>query len=188
MNTAIINKLEKELIGIFGEKATLAITTAKVGDKGYMTRIGVQGMPFEVSAYGKDIGKTQKMVLEEFEKQMQTALTYKIKPTQLANRYVGVELTFEDIYCLYRHEEWAEYEDFKMLQKKTKAKMCQLDNGKFECIINSPYMNLCAKGTGLTKEESIASAINNSFDIFHPSPIAIGDETIYKQKLNVPHR
>lgn len=178
MNIANINKLEKKLIKIFGEKATFAITTARVSSKGYMTRIGARGLPFEVSAYDKDIEKTQKLALNEFEKQTQVALNDKIRPTQPADRYVDIELTFEDIYRLYMHEEWVEYEDYKVLKEKTTAKICQLDNGLYECVINSPYMNLSAKDTGLTKEDAIRSAIYTAFSFFHPSRIEVGDISI----------
>ena len=180
MNIEKINKLEKKLIDIFGERATLAITTARVSSRGYMTRIGAQGMPFEVSAYDKDIEKTQKMAIQEFEKQMQEALGEKMLPSQPVNRYVGIELSFEDIYRLYMHEEWVEHKDYKALKEKTTAKICQLDNGKYECVISSPYMNLNAKDTGRTKDDAIRSTIQTAFSVFHPMCITIGDRTIGK--------
>ncbi len=178
MNATIINKLEKKLADIFGEKTTFAVTTARVSNKGYMTRIGARGMPFEVSAYDKDAEKTRKLAFDEFERQSQIALKDNMRPSQPADKYVGVELTFEDIYRLYMHEEWAEYEDFKVLKEKTNAKICRLDDGHYECIINSPYMNLCVKDTGLTKEDAIRSAIYTAFSFFHPSRIEVGDISI----------
>ena len=174
----IFNKLEKKLIDIFGEKATFAVATARVSGKGYMTRIGARGMPIEVSAYDKDAEKTIKLALDEFERQMQMALKDKMGPSQPADKYVGVELTFEDIYHLYMHEELVEYEDFKTLKEKTNAKICQLDDGRYECVISSPYMNLSVKDTGLTKEDAIRSAIYSAFSVFHPSPITVGDISI----------
>ena len=180
MNITNICKLEKKLIDIFGEKATLAITSARVSSRGYMTRIGAQGMPFEVSAYDKDIEKTQKMAVQEFEKQMQEALEEKMLPSQPADRYVGVELSFEYIYRLYMHEEWVEYEDYKVLKEKTTAKICQLDDGKYECVIKGPYMNLNAKDTGKTKDDAIRSTIHTAFSVFHPMSITVGDRTIDK--------
>lgn len=175
MNTTKINKLEKILIDIFGEKATFAVTTARVSSKGYMTRIGAQGVPFEVSAYDKDAEKTKKLAFDEFEKQIQIALKEKMRQTQPTEKYVDVELTFEDIYRLYMHEEWAEYEDYKELKEKTTAKICRLDDGTYECVISSPYMNLNAKDTGQTKEDAIKSTIYTAFNFFHPSRIAVGD-------------
>ena len=181
MNTTNIYKLEKKLIDIFGEKATLAITTARVSSRGYMTRIGAQGMPFEVSAYDKDIEKTQRLAVQEFEKQMHKVLGEKMLPSQPADRYFDIELSFEDIYRLYRYEEWVEYEDYKVLKEKTTAKICQLDDGKYECVIKSPYMNLNAKDTGRTKDDAIRSTIHIAFSVFHPMSITIGDRTIDKQ-------
>ena len=178
MNCTNIKKIEKKLIDIFGGTATFAVTTARVSSKGYMTRIGARGMPFEVSAYDKNAEKTQELALDEFEKQMQLALKDKMRPTQPADKYTGVELTFEDIYRLYMREEWVEYEDFKVLKEKTTAKVCKLDNGSYECIINSPYMNLNVKDTGSTKENAIKSTILTAFSFFHPSPIVVGDISI----------
>ena len=45
------NELEQKLKKVFGEKATLAITNAKLGNRGYMVRIESQGIPYTVDSF-----------------------------------------------------------------------------------------------------------------------------------------
>ena len=173
------NKLEQRLVEILGEKVSIAVTDARVGDKGYMTRIEAQGIPFTVDAYKETCEESEKLAFEEFNKQLNQALKESIVPTKPADCYEKIELTNEELEKLYKFEELISDDYLKEIKEKTTAKICKLDDGRYECVISSPYMNLHAKSTGGTKTLAVATTIWVAHDIFHATPIKVGNWPLY---------
>ena len=51
MNKENIEKIEKKLKEVFGERSAYVLTTAKAGPKGYMIRLENYGLPFSIIAH-----------------------------------------------------------------------------------------------------------------------------------------
>ena len=179
MNNENKNKLEQKLVEIFGEKVSIAVTNARVGNKGYMTRIEAQGIPFTVDAYKETNEKSEKLAFEEFNKQLEKVLRESVVPTKPANCYEKIELTDDELEKLYKFEELISDDYLKEIKEKTSAKICKLDDGRYECVITSPYMNLHAKSTGGTKTLAVATTIWVAHDVFHATPIKVGNWPLY---------
>ena len=169
-------QLEKRLVEVFGNKASLAITNARLGYKGYYTRIEAYGMPFRVDAYKPTVDESEELALDEFNKQMDIALKESLFPTQPEDRYEPIELTEEELDKLYKYTDLGDVEEaLNEIKEETSAKMCQLSDGRYECVITGPYMQLNARSTGGTKKLAIATTIWSAHEIFSPTPIKIGD-------------
>ena len=175
MNNENTNKLEKRLIEIFGEKATLAVTNARIGKEKYMTRIEACGVPFKIDVLKSSNEESEQLALSEFNKHLDEALQERLLPTQTEDCYEIVKLSEEELNKLYKFEEFFDEDYFKEIKEKTTAKICQLENGKYECVISSPYMNLNSRCTANSKKAAIFIAIWTAHDVLKPSSIKVGD-------------
>ena len=167
-------ELEKQINELFGNHALLAITNAFIGDKGYMVRIEAYGLPFTIDSYGKDNKTTEELAIDEFKKQLTIAKEELLFPSQPEEKYEEFRLTEEDINKLYKFVDYPDSPVYDHPKSKTVAKMCELPNGKYECVIKSPYMNLNVRSTAWTKKLALASAIWKSREVFSPRPIRVG--------------
>ena len=80
MNKEQIEKIEKELHEIFGERSAYILTTAKAGPKGYMVRLECYGLPFSIIAHLENKEEAERLVVQEFEKQVEESLKYTVYP------------------------------------------------------------------------------------------------------------
>ena len=168
------NRLEKRLIKVFGKNASLAVTNARVGNKGYLTRIESYGMPFKVDSYAKTIEESENRAFQKFEEEMEKSLKEKLFKTQKDNNYESYQLTKEEMEKLYKYIDPMEAELLTAIKKDTSAAMCKLENGLYECVINCSYMNLHARSTGATKRLAVAAAIWSAHDVLNPFPLKVG--------------
>lgn len=174
MNKEKIQKLEQRANEIFGSRSVVSIAETKVANKGYNVRISMQGVPFEISAMGSTPEEAQENAYTEFEKNLNAALKQTLFPTQSVEKYREVELTNEQFHRLFKNEELMSEEYLDQLVKETKAMICQLDNGNYECVIESPYMCLHARGVARLIESAIYIATMNAHDVFTPELIRVG--------------
>ena len=169
------NELEKRLVEVFGSNASLAITTARLGKKGYLVRMESHGMPFIIDARGSEVEAAEQLAIEEFEKQMENALKNDLFPTQKKENYKNIELTTEELEKLYKYLKIPDEEYLAEIKKTTSAEICLLDDGRYECVISSPYMNLSARSTGRSKKLAVATTIWTAHSILNPEFIKVGD-------------
>ena len=176
MKNPKITELENRLIEVFGENASLALTTARLGSKGYFVRIESYGMPFTVDAYDKNPEEAEELAIEEFNKQMVEALDEKLFPTQPLEKYEIIQLSEEELNKVYKYSDIIHIkETFEEVKKETIAKICKRSDGKYECVISGTYMHLNARGTARTKELAITAAIWTAHEILNPSVIKVGN-------------
>ena len=169
-----LTKIEKRANELFGEKSIISVAEIKVANKGYIVRIKMQGMPFEISAMQDTLEEAEELAYSEFEKHVADALENNLFPTQPIENYKEIKLTDEQFTKLFKYEELLSEEYCRELKEKTVAKMCQLPNGKYECVIESPYMCLHARATSASEKFSIFFAITTAHDIFRSSLIYVG--------------
>lgn len=177
------NDLEKQMVNIFGEDASLVITKARLGKKGYLTRIESYGLPFRIEAREKTSELSEDLAIKEFEKHTKKALAEKILPTQPDESYETIVLTSDDLNRLYKHMNTFTPELLDGIKKDTVAKISHLDDFKYECVIDCPYMNIHARGEGANKKLAVASAIWAAYDILNPYSIRVGDWWIGSEEL-----
>ena len=175
MQNVKIKELENKANELFGERSTISIAEAKFANKGYIVRIKMQGMPFEISAMQGTLEDAERVALEEFEKHATDEIKNSLFPTQPIEQYKSVKLTDSQFERLFKHEEFIGKEYIEELKEKTIAKLCQLDDGKYECVIESPYMCLHARGTSGSQDLSILSATMRAYDVFRASTIYVGN-------------
>ena len=168
-------ELEKQLVEMFGENATLAITNARIGTKGYYTRIESCGIPFRIEAINESQDIAYEMAINEFVKQTEIAIREKLFATQPDCAYEEHHLTNEDLDKIYKCQTDYNLEIINDFKKQTFAKVAHLPDGRFECVIDCSRLHLRVRGTGGTKKLAIASAIWNSHDVLNPTPIKVGD-------------
>ncbi len=174
MTNEKFNKLEKRAKEFFGEKAVLSVADVKFANKGYITRIKLQGMPFEISAMQNTLEEAEELALTEFEKCFDEAIEKDLFPTQPIENYEVLELTDEQFKRLFKYEELLSEEYEKELKQKTKANICRLDDGRYECVLESPYLCLHARGTSGTITLAILSATMRAHDVFRAPLINVG--------------
>lgn len=167
-------KLEKKANELFGEKAVVSAAEVKVANKGYIVRVKMQGMPFEISAMHDTLEKAEELALAGFNTNMEDALKNSLFPTQAIEKYKEVKLDEDQFTRLFKNEDLLSKEYTNELKEKTIAKICQLDDGRYECVLESPYMCLHARGTGGTEKLSILTASMNAHDIFRTPLVQVG--------------
>ena len=173
-NTELIKDLAERIETIIGEKAVLTVATAKVADKGYIVRIKMQGMPFEVSAMQKTLEEAEKTAKMEFFEHFDQAFKEKLYQTQPKDKYKNIKLTNDQFNKLFEDEVLLSKDFLKRIKEETCAMMCQLEDGTYECVIESPYMYLRARGRSDTEESAISAAISVAKNILKPTMIEVG--------------
>ena len=161
-----ITKLERRSNELFGKGAVVSVSQVKVADKGYVVRIKMQGMPFEISAMDETLEKAESIAYDEFNKNMEDALENSLFPTQSKEKYEEVKLSEEQLDRLFKYEDMLPKKILDDLKKKTIAKICALDGGRYECVIENPYNCLHARGTSGMKKLAILSATMVAHDVF----------------------
>lgn len=174
------NELEQKLKKVFGEKATLAITNAKLGNRGYMVRIESQGIPYTVDSFKENNEEAEQLAIEEFERRMNESLEENVFPTQPIDCYRNKNLSTEEMNKLYKYIEFPISSTLKDIEEKTTALVCCLNNNKYECVITGPYMNLNARGVGATERIAVMNAINTAHNILNPFLVKVGNWPITK--------
>ena len=174
MTNEKFKKLEKRAKEIFGEKAVLTVADAAVVGNYYMTRIKLQGMPFEISSVKETLEEAEELAIVEFEKHVNEALENKLFPTQPNEKYEVSKLTEQQFNKLFKFEDFISEEYTNELKEKTVTKICQLESGEYECVIESPYMCLNARARSMSKQFSIHFAIMVAHEIFIGNTIHVG--------------
>lgn len=178
METNKLKELEKSAISVFGEKAVISIAQIRVANKGYAVKINIQGLPFEVSVIAKSVEQAMDQATHEIKERMRDAIKNDLFKTQPDNRYEKIQLSNSELDKLYHSEELLGDEYRKELKEKTIAWMCQLSDKKYECVIESSYMNLHSRGVGPSKLNAVMMAIWKAHDVFVPELIQIGRDTL----------
>lgn len=171
-----LTKLEKRANELFGDKSVVTVAEVKFANKGYIVRIKMQGMPFEISSMQSTLEQAEELAYSEFEKQMEDVLQKYLFGTQPNEKYEQVKLDDEQFNRLFKYEELLSEEYLNELKEQTITKICQLEDGKYECVIESPYMCLHARGRSGSKKLSILSATMVAYDVFRASPIYVGEK------------
>ena len=171
-----LTELEKKANELFGEKSVVSVAEVKFANKGYIVRIKMQGMPFEISALQDTLEEAESLAYSEFEKHMTDALNNSLFPTQPIENYKVVKLNEEQFNRLFKHEDLLGEDYINELKEKTVAKICKLDDGKYECVLESPYMCLNARGRAATEKFSIFFASTIAHDIFIAPLIHVGEK------------
>ena len=172
-------KLEEKAIELFGNKATVIMTTARTGDKGYTVKLGVTGLPFEISASAKTYEFALEIAMHAFEDNLAKSLRDNLFKTQDDECYEKVILSEEQLSRLYSREEYISESYLKEITEKTNVWVCKIRENKYECVIESPYLSLHARGYGMTGEAAILSAIMRAQDVFEPEPIRVDENNIH---------
>ena len=171
-----ITKLEQRANELFGKKSLVSIAEIKFADIGYMVRIKMQGLPFEISAIKDTLEDAEELAIAEFENMTNYALKNDLFPTQPIEKYESLKLTDEQFNRLFRFEELLDDEYICELKKETIAKVCQLPDGRYECVLESPYMCLHARGRSGTIPLAILSATMRAYEVFRASLISVGNK------------
>ena len=178
MENQKIKNLENRAVELFGEKALVAVTEIRAADKGYVVRIKMQGMPFEISSIQSSLEDAEETALAEFEKQMETALKNDLFATHDEDTYEQRKLRDEEFNKLFKHEEYLSKEYVEELKEETIVKTLKLENSKVECVIESPYLCLHARSQANSEKLAVASAIWVAYDVFNPKMIRIGNHAL----------
>lgn len=169
-----LNNLEKRANELFGEKSLVSVAEIKCANKGYIVRIKMQGMPVEISAMEDTLNEAEDLACKEINKKIDEALENELFPTQPIEKYSEHELSDDQFERLYKFEELLSNEYKNNLKENTKALVCKLDDGRYECVIESPYMCLHARSTANSINNAILSATMVAHDVFMPSLIHVG--------------
>ena len=178
METNKLKELEKSAISVFGEKAVISVAQIRVANKGYAVKINIQGLPVEVSVIAKTVEQATEQAVCEINKRMRDACEKELFKTQPDDRYEIVKLTDYQLDTLFHSEELLGDEYRKELKEKTTAWMCQLNDKKYECVIECPYMNLHSRGVGPSKLNATMMAIWKAHEVFLPELIQIGKDLL----------
>ena len=176
MEKTRFTELEEKANELFGEKSLLSVAEVKAADKGYVVRIKMQGVPFEITAMKDTLEEAEELAYFEFKNNLNDSLEKSLFATQSADKYEEVKLTNQQLDRLYKYEESLDDEYLDELKIKTVAKLAKLDDGRYECVLESPYKCLHARGTASTKNLAILSAIMTAHDIFETYLIHVGNK------------
>lgn len=174
MKNINFKKVEEKAISLFGEKAVISYAQIRVGSKGYVVKLNIQGLPFEITASAENLESAEEQATGEFIKRMSNARENDLFKTQPDDRYERVKLSDEELDKLYRFEDYLSDDYLKEIKEKTNAWVCQLKENKFECVLESSYKNLHSRGIGTTKQTAIMAAMWKAHDIFDPELIRVG--------------
>ena len=174
MNDANIKQLENWITEAFKEKLTIAITDASLNENCYMTRIGVCGLPFEISAFEKTIDSSEQLALREFKKQLEDTVINMFSPSEQKELYKNYVLNNAELSKLYQYELGFKNNYIDEMKQKTQAETCRLSNGKYECMLSSPHMHLHVKGIANSRKAAVNIAILRAHTVFHPLPVYVG--------------
>ncbi len=167
-------ELERTAFDLFGENAVLTVVTVKLRNKGYISRINMQGLPFEISSMDDTLEKAEELAYDEFEKHMRDVVRNDLFPTQPLERYETIKLTDEEFNRLFKYEDLIGDEIINDLKQKTVVKVCELYEGYYECVLESPYMCLNTRGTSGSKKLAILMATMRAHDVFRAPRVYIG--------------
>ena len=176
MDNKKFKKLEEKAVEIFGERATMTFSQIRVAYKGYLVRIKVQGMPFEISSFKPTLEEAEELAISKFYEEMDKALKDNLFQTKPQEQYEVRNLTDNEFEKLFKFEECMGEEYLEELKSKTIIKICELEDGRYECVIESPYMNLHARATSKNKTMVPTLAIWTAHDIFKPILTRVGDK------------
>ena len=169
-------KIEEKAVSLFGEEIVVSLAKIRVANKGYMVRVSVQGLPFEVTATAKNLEFALEQATYEYGKRMHKVCANDLFKTQPNERYEKVQLSKEELDKLYRFEEYLSGEYLKEIKEKTIAWVTQLKEKMYECVVESPYKNLHSRGVGSSKQTAIMSALWKAHEIFEPELIRVGQD------------
>lgn len=170
--------VEEKATYLFGDKAVVSFAQARVGNKGYIIKINVQGLPFELSASAENIETAMEEATEGFLEWLFKARAKDLFKTYPEDEYEKVQLSDEELDKLYRFEDFLSDEYLKKIKEETTVWVCQLRDQGYECVIESPYKNLHSRGVGSSKQTAIMSAIWKARDIFSPRLIKVGEDIL----------
>lgn len=170
-------QLEKTISQVFGKRTSLAITNARIGTHGYFTRIESYGLPFKVDGYEDTLDESENIALERFEKEFEEFRKEdKLFPSQPLECYENLVLTDEQLNRLYQFTDLDfDPELLEETKNGTTAMICRLPNKMYECVINTNYMNVHARGTGPLERFAIRNAISVACEIIYPSIKKVGN-------------
>ncbi len=171
-----LKQIEKKAISLFGEKVVISFAQVRVANKGYVIKVNIQGLPFEVSASSENADTAMEQAINELEERMHKACANDLFKTQPDECYEEVKLSDKELEKLYRFEEHLSNEYLKQIKENTTAWVCQLKNKTFECVIESSYKNLHSRGNGSSKQTAIMSAIWKAHDVLEPELIRVGQD------------
>ena len=166
--------LEKTANELFGENSVVTVATVKLGKKGYITRINMQGLPFEISSMDDTLEKAEELAYDEFEKHMRDVVRNELFPTQPLDRYETVKLTDEEFNRLFKFEDLVGDEYINNLKEKTVVKICELHDGYYECVLESSYMCLHTRGTSGSKKLALLMATMRAHDVLRAPRVYVG--------------
>lgn len=171
-----LKQIEEKAISVFGEKVAISYAQIRVVDKGYIVRFNIQGLPFEISASAENLESAEEQATNELVRRMCNTCANDLFKTQPDEYYERIELSGEELDKLYRFEEHLSEKYFSEIKEKTTVWICQLRDKRYECVLESPYKNLHARGVGYSQRAAIMSAIWKAHDIFEPELIRVGQD------------
>ena len=172
-------KLEERATQLFGDKAVVTMAQAKMGNKGYAVKIGIQGMPFEVSAVAKTLEFAIEIATYVLEERINKSLQDDLFKTQDNNCYERLILSEDELARLFKYEDFLSSTYFDEIKAKTVAWVCKVNGRGYECVIESPYKSLHARGYGTTKTTAMLSAILKAQDVFEPELIRADENSVH---------
>lgn len=180
MNKEQIEKIEKKLQEIFGERSAYVLTTAKAGPKGYMVRLECYGLPFSIIAHLENKEEAERLVVREFEKQAEESLKSIVYPLKDFDEFDEIEINEKDLEQIYKDSDLDNPLAGNMKQdvkRDTIALIHKTDNLEYECVITGKYKNLRAKGISNNLDEAIKIAVWSAMNIVKPKPVFVGNTT-----------
>lgn len=181
MNKEQIEKIEKKLQEIFGERSAYVLTTAKAGLKGYMVRLECYGLPFSIIAHLRDREEAERLIVMEFEKRAEESLKSIAYPLKDFDEYEEeITLGEKDLESIYKYSDLDNSFDKDMkeeVKRETMAFIRKTESLEYECVITGKYKNLRAKGTSIRLDEAIKIAVWSATRIIKPEPVFVGNPT-----------
>ena len=169
------NELENEVIKVLGEKCHFAITLIRAGNAGYFARIEANGFPFTVRSFETTIEKAEELAIEEFKRKMSEALEKDMFHSQPEEKYWEVEVLKEDADKLYDDTDIFPLEFLNQVKENTTIKMCKLENGNYECVIDCNDLRIHVRNESPSKRLAKAFAIFKARHVISPELVIVGD-------------
>lgn len=170
------NELEKEVEKVLGKKCHFAITLIRAGNAGYFARVEANGFPFIVRSFETTLEKAEELAIDEFRKEMTEALEKDMFHSQPDEKYWDVEVLKEDADKLYEDMEIYPLEFLEEVKAHTSIKMCKLDNGNYECVIDCDELRIHVRNESQSERFAKRLAIYKARDVMRPNLVIVGEK------------
>ena len=178
-----LQEFQNEMDKMFQRKTVTSYAITRIGTlNAYSLEVGVQGLPFKVVGYGKDIEEAENAVLGTMFDLLNKASKCDLFMTKEKSEYQEVELTREEIQMIYDLYEEQPDELIDMYMKETKGFVTKLENGQVEFVIENESYNLHARATLRSERFARKYALYTARHIVDPETEYTNREALWSSK------